>query len=181
MGKTSTTITLSTALDVFSENIPDIKSTLLSLVADRINTVEHEHTFFKPRNSFERDIWNECVKYSIEQATETPRKVLKRITAREQHALTPHNNYITDDDIERAREYPIRELYDGKLQKIHTGYRGLCPFSPEKTASFFIRTKDNKFKCFGCGAYGDAISYYMRVHNMTSKEFPKAVRVLSSK
>jgi len=153
----------------------DIKSTLLSVVANRIKNVKHEHSFFKPHSSFEQDIWNECVKYSIAEAIEIPQRILKRIIAREQQALTPNSNYITDEHIATAKEYPLEELYDGKLQKIHTGYKGICPFSPEKTPSFFIKKSTNKYKCFGCNEYGDPISFYMKMHNVG---FIKAVRAL---
>lgn len=38
----------------------------------------------------------------------------------------------------------------------HRGYC-LCPFHGEKTPS--MRIKDDKYKCFGCGAYGDVIDF----------------------
>lgn len=176
MEKVSTTINLSTALDIFEENISDIKSTLLLLMQQRIEKVKREHGTFVPRNDFEKEIWGDCVKHSITYAIEVPKRTLKRIIARQQQALTPNNGYITDEHIERAKEYPLHELYDGKLQKIQTGYyKGLCPLSPEKTASFFI--KNNKYKCFGCDAYGDSISFYMKMNNVG---FIKAVRSLST-
>jgi hypothetical protein len=40
---------------------------------------------------------------------------------------------------------------------------GLCPFHSEKTASFTI-FDDNRFKCFGCGEYGDAVDFVRRLH-----------------
>jgi hypothetical protein len=176
MDKTdTTTITLGTALDVFAENMHDIKSTLLNMIVNRIKTVEEEHSFFIPANKTEKYIWNECVTYSIKQAIEIPQKTLNRITAREQQALTPSSNYITDEHIATAKEYPIQELYEGNLRHGGGKYVGTCPFHNEKTASFFIFTKNNTFKCFGCGIQGDSIAFYMKAHNTT---FHKSVRAL---
>lgn len=176
MEKISTTITLSTALDIFAENITDIKSTLLDNIQYVIQEVKEEHSFVTTFvNKLHEETWNECIAYQIEERTATMRRVLKRIIARQQQALTPNSNYITDEHIATAKEYPLQELYDGKLQKIHTGYKGICPFSPEKTPSFFIKENKNRYKCFGCNESGDAINFYMKLHNVP---FIKAVRAL---
>ena len=39
----------------------------------------------------------------------------------------------------------------------------LCPFHNEKSPSFTLYPKNNRFKCFGCGAAGDAIDLYSQV------------------
>ena len=38
-------------------------------------------------------------------------------------------------------------------------FKGLCPFHDEKTASFNVSPERNAFKCFGCGAQGDADTF----------------------
>ena len=43
------------------------------------------------------------------------------------------------------------------LRKKGNNLVGLCPFHSEKTPSFTI-FPDNRFKCFGCGKYGDSIA-----------------------
>lgn len=39
-------------------------------------------------------------------------------------------------------------------QPISRNYRGLCPFHREKTPSFFVDVKWNRFICYGCGLSG---------------------------
>ena len=36
---------------------------------------------------------------------------------------------------------------------------GLCPFHEEKTPSFTVSPERHSYRCFGCGAYGDAIEW----------------------
>lgn len=62
-----------------------------------------------------------------------------------------------------------------KLRRTGQSYKGLCPFHDEKTPSFHVWPKKNRFKCFGCGKYGSGIDLYMHIHNLT---FPEAVRKL---
>lgn len=53
----------------------------------------------------------------------------------------------------------------------------LCPFHLEKTPSFSVSLEKGLFHCFGCGAGGDAINLYQRLHGCT---FPVAVEELAS-
>jgi len=55
-------------------------------------------------------------------------------------------------------------------------YVGLCPFHEEKHPSFFI-FHDGHFKCFGCGAYGDAIDFVQRRYGISFQEALKTLRV----
>ncbi len=48
---------------------------------------------------------------------------------------------------------------------------GLCPFHGEKTPSFHVHPDRGFFKCFGCGAGGDVISFFQLLENLT---FPEA-------
>lgn len=43
-----------------------------------------------------------------------------------------------------------------------------CPFHTEKTASF--RLTGNSYKCFGCGEYGDVISFVMKYNGLSFKD-----------
>lgn len=52
-----------------------------------------------------------------------------------------------------------------------------CPFHNEKTASFHIYPKTNTFKCFGCGAQGDGITFESKIQN---EDFIGAVQVLAA-
>ncbi len=51
------------------------------------------------------------------------------------------------------------------LKKSGRNYWGLCPFHKEKTPSFSINPEKGIFKCFGCGAGGDSLSFLMKVNN----------------
>ena len=51
-----------------------------------------------------------------------------------------------------------------------------CPFHKERTPSFFVFPKNNFFKCFGCGAAGDAITFIKKIENV---DFAEAVRLLA--
>jgi len=51
------------------------------------------------------------------------------------------------------------------LKKSGRNYWGLCPFHKEKTPSFSVNPDKGIFKCFGCGAGGDSISFLMKINN----------------
>ena len=55
--------------------------------------------------------------------------------------------------------------------------KACCPFHNEKTASFSIHPKKNIYKCFGCGAGGDVISFVQRFYGL---DFMGAVSRLNS-
>lgn len=56
-------------------------------------------------------------------------------------------------------------------------FKACCPFHGEKTASFYLYPKRGSWKCYGCGASGDAINLYARTREIT---FPQAVRELAA-
>ncbi|HET9480485.1 MAG TPA: DNA primase [Candidatus Polarisedimenticolia bacterium] len=64
------------------------------------------------------------------------------------------------------------------LKKAGRKYRGLCPFHPEKTPSFYIDDEKGLFYCFGCQAGGDAFKFVMLRENV---EFLEAARILAHK
>ncbi len=62
-----------------------------------------------------------------------------------------------------------------KLGKSGRNWKGCCPFHGEKTPSFYVY--DDHFHCFGCGAHGDAITFWMQA---TGASFPEAVETLAA-
>ncbi len=64
------------------------------------------------------------------------------------------------------------------LKKRGNDLVGLCPFHGEKTPSFHVHPDRGFFKCFGCGAGGDAIAFVQRIENVP---FTDAVRTLAAK
>lgn len=72
---------------------------------------------------------------------------------------------ITESDKDRARQYPIADLYPGKLKKAGVRLLGTCPFHNEKTASFVVYP-NNTYHCFGCQENGDSIKFVMKINNI---------------
>lgn len=59
----------------------------------------------------------------------------------------------------------VMEFYG--IQFNSKGY-AVCPFHNEKTPS--LKTHDNRYKCFGCGASGGVIDFVMAYHNISFKQ-----------
>jgi len=80
-----------------------------------------------------------------------------------------HKGKLTQQEIDRAKEYPFENLIE-----LHKG-KALCPFHEEKTPSFSINKKENYGHCFGCGKGVDTIQFVMETRNM---DFVQAVKFL---
>ena len=77
---------------------------------------------------------------------------------------------ITQNDIDRANEHPIENLFpDAKKGKV------LCIFHEEKNPSASIG-RHNRFKCFSCGASKSVIDCYQQLHGVGFVEAVKALR-----
>jgi len=75
---------------------------------------------------------------------------------------------ITDEMIQRAREYPFEELIEFNRAK-----KALCVFHREKHPSLSLNMKTNRIKCFGCGINFDPIEYVMKTQNLSFIEVVK--------
>lgn len=64
------------------------------------------------------------------------------------------------------------------LKKLGRNYKTLCPFHSEKTPSFTVNQEKQMFFCFGCHSGGDAITFVMKIENIT---FSEAVKKLADK
>lgn len=64
------------------------------------------------------------------------------------------------------------------LNRAGATHKALCPFHEEKSPSFVVNRGDKHYHCFGCGAHGDAISFYMLHLKMG---FTESVELLAEK
>ena len=64
------------------------------------------------------------------------------------------------------------------LKKRGVNYIGCCPFHNEKTPSFNVNPVRQIFKCFGCGAAGDAIKFVMDIEGVG---YGESLRYLANK
>ncbi|MGO3653665.1 MAG: DNA primase [Sphingobacterium sp.] len=65
-----------------------------------------------------------------------------------------------------------------ELKKRGTSLIGNCPFHNEKTPSFHVSVAKGIYKCFGCGAGGDALKFVMEHEKYA---YPEAIRFLADK
>ena len=80
------------------------------------------------------------------------------------------NNGITDEMIQRAKQYPISELLTTPIRGNVTN----CIAHEDKNPSMNI--KNNWAYCYSCGFRGDSISVYMRLNGV---DFKTAVKNLN--
>ncbi len=64
------------------------------------------------------------------------------------------------------------------LQRKRREYVGLCPFHDDKNPSMNVSPEKQIYKCFACGAGGDAFSFVMDYHKMS---FPEALKYLADR
>jgi DNA primase len=86
---------------------------------------------------------------------------------------------IPDEIIQQIRERVDLVDLVGRfvtLKKAGRNYKGLCPFHGEKTPSFNVNPDRQAFYCFGCQTGGNAITFLMKIENLS---FPEAARTLA--
>ena len=88
---------------------------------------------------------------------------------------------IVDEDVARVREASDLVAIASQhlqLKRVGSRWQGLCPFHAEKSPSFSVNGELGLYKCFGCGAGGDVITF---VREMEHLDFPGAVEWLAGK
>lgn len=65
-----------------------------------------------------------------------------------------------------------------QLKRAGRSWKGLSPFTQEKTPSFYVHPEQGFFKCFSTGEGGDCFSFVMKIENL---EFIEAVEFLAKK
>ena len=56
------------------------------------------------------------------------------------------------------------------LKQSGRNFKGLCPFHQEKTPSFNVSREYNHWRCWGCGASGDAFTFLERIEGLSFVE-----------
>ncbi len=64
------------------------------------------------------------------------------------------------------------------LKRSGASFKGLCPFHPEKSPSFYVHPQRQFFHCFGCQASGDVFTFITRLEGVP---FPEALRRLAER
>ncbi len=84
-------------------------------------------------------------------------------------------NFI-DDLVSRA---DIVEIINARvpLKKKGKEYTACCPFHNEKTPSFTVSDSKQFYHCFGCGAHGTALGFFMEYENL---DFVDAIEALAA-
>lgn len=88
---------------------------------------------------------------------------------------------IPDHVLEQIREQTDIVDVVGRhvgLKKSGKQWKGLCPFHEERSPSFYVDPVRRSFKCFGCGAWGDAFDFIQRIEGVG---FLAAVRSLGAR
>jgi len=78
-------------------------------------------------------------------------------------------------NLSQIKEVPIDTVIS-RYTKLLKGDFACCPIHNEKSPSLKIYKKTNSFKCFGCGAGGDAITLVQKVE---SGDFFRAVEIVA--
>ena len=81
---------------------------------------------------------------------------------------------------DRIRETPISTIISHymTLNKKGTSLVGLCPFHADSKPSMNVSDAKGMFKCFACGAGGDAITF---VKDFTKVDFVEALKDIAGK
>ena len=80
--------------------------------------------------------------------------------------------------LESARVSDVLEEHGVTLVRKGTSLLGLCPFHDDRhLGSFVVNPRMNRYKCFSCGASGDAVTALRELDGM---DYPTALRYLAA-
>jgi hypothetical protein len=180
-------------IDLFSHELVDVSQTKITELLDHHDSVEkrRKNNISRVQSLADKGNWSqfeewfftylENYEYSevayIQKWVKYWAKIYEMASQKTlMPVLLEHKDEISADDIARAKEFPLEELYVGQLRHVFGRLLGICPFHDEKSPSFTIFTDDNHYYCFGCHAHGDAIDYYSKTKHVSMVE---AVKVLN--
>lgn len=114
---------------------------------------------------FQAEAWKEAQRKSERRSRKLIRETFYPVTT----ADWPGR--ITEEMIERAREYPIENLVEANKSGM-----AICLFHEDTRPSMSIK-KFNRARCFTCGKKADVIEIYQKINGASFKD---AVRALCS-
>lgn len=85
--------------------------------------------------------------------------------------------YIVDEILQTARIEEVIGDYV-QLKRAGSNFKGLSPFTEEKTPSFFVSPGKQIYKCFSTGKGGNAASFLMEIEHFS---YPEALKWLAKK
>ncbi|MEX0326167.1 MAG: DNA primase [Puniceicoccaceae bacterium] len=88
--------------------------------------------------------------------------------------------FFSEETLQAVRAIPLYDIVRGTVELSRSGrnWKGLSPFTDEKTPSFYILTDKNYYKCHSSGLAGDGIRFLQETEKMT---FPEAVESLAER
>jgi len=88
--------------------------------------------------------------------------------------------FFAEETLEAVRSIPLHEIVRSRVELSRSGrnWKGLSPFTQEKTPSFFVLTDKNFFKCFSSGLAGDGIRFIQETEKL---DFQEAVEALAER
>lgn len=79
-------------------------------------------------------------------------------------------------DLDTLVDY--RQAYEAALEGVKLNGLNLlaiCPFHADKNASLSVELRTGKYHCFACGASGNYVDFYARMHDIPTSEAYKAI------
>ena len=154
------------------EYIKDIKEQVRKY-DDYLNELKHQIK----ETSFSKHL--EIIRDLIGSAIETLERDIRKRQYLRNATKSDASGRLTDEDIARAKDVPIEDLYSGRLRRVGYQSVGLCPFHTENHGSFVIYHNKNRWHCFGgCSEGGDSISF---IQKSTNVDFIQAIKTLLHK
>src|SRR5690554_3733353 len=86
-------------------------------------------------------------------------------------------SHVIDEIMNTARIEEVIGEYV-QLKKSGSNYKGLSPFTEERTPSFMVSPAKQIFKCFSTGKGGTAVSFLMELEQFS---YPEALRWLAER
>lgn len=164
-------MTLSESLVIFANQLPDIRKACV----ENVRAIQLQYSPYKQmQDDDEWTVGNIHLHVNYLKATEASRSYLQTIRRIDGRRKQFSKDNITEAMIDRAREYPIKELFTELFNTPIRGGMVQCPLHDDGTASMSLR-KHNRYHCFGCGEKGDTIDLYMKANGVN---FIQAVKKL---